>query len=79
MSMGRLTDTIFSLSIYIQEIPKYSKCFTYDATGNKLRTTVGRQMTFGPFHPSSSGGVAEPQGGGQANEKIWLFTSSKDI
>ena len=37
---------------------------TYDAAGNKLRTTVGRQMTFGPFHPSSLGGGAEPQGGG---------------
>ena len=37
---------------------------TYDAAGNKLRTTVGRQMTIGPIRPSSSGGVAEPQGGG---------------
>ena len=37
---------------------------TYDAAGNKLRTTVGRQRVIGPFHPSSLGGVAEPQGGG---------------
>ena len=37
---------------------------TYDAAGNKLRTTIGRQRVIGPFHPSSLGGVAEPQGGG---------------
>ena len=37
---------------------------TYDASGNKLRTTVGRQMTIGPIRPSSLGGGAEPQGGG---------------
>ena len=37
---------------------------TYDAAGNKLRTTVGRQRVIGPIRPFSLGEGAEPQGGG---------------
>ena len=36
----------------------------YDAAGNKLRTTVGRQRVIGPIRPFSLGEGAEPQGGG---------------
>ena len=37
---------------------------TYDAAGDRLQTTVGRQRVIGPFHPFSLGETAEPQGGG---------------
>ncbi len=36
----------------------------YDAAGNRLRTTVGRQRVIGPIRPFSLGEGAEPQGDG---------------
>ena len=44
--------------------PDNPENFTYDAAGNKLRTTVGRQRVIGPIRPFSLGEGAEPQGGG---------------